>query len=472
MNILLAEPNFPFPAKSKNRANGDHKNFVPIGLLKLGAYHKSLGDKVKLIRGNKTRKELNGFRPEKILITSIFTYWSKYVWDTVQYYRALFPQSEIKIGGIYVTLQHQNPEFKKNTRKYRVKYHVGLHFKAEKFLPDYSLLSWDTDYHLMHGMRGCIRRCKFCGTWKIEPSFSYKNPSEITNEIVSVGKNRVIFLDNNFLANPYKKEILKELAGLKVNGKAVIFESQSGFDGRLLVSDPELANLLKKARFYNVRIAWDHSVKDARLIKKQLDCLIDAGYQPKDISVFMIYNFDISYGEILKKISYCKKWGVQIVDCRYRPLNLNEDNFRPNAWRAGQTSKDYYIHKKGGWNDRRIRYVRKKVRMHNIGTRYGFPYDKKLEKWSSFHNTFKFFKLGRPSQMKEIEDSRLLQKRIQLMNKARALCVNSDLKLPKLEELSGRKIDRKLNRFIKKYNKISTLDSRKIKIKDILKIKK
>jgi len=34
-NVLLVEPEFPYPAKSKHRANEIHKNFVPIGLLKL-----------------------------------------------------------------------------------------------------------------------------------------------------------------------------------------------------------------------------------------------------------------------------------------------------------------------------------------------------------------------------------------------------------------------------------------------------
>ena len=45
--ILLVEPNFPIPPKSKN-----HRDFLPIGLLKLASYHRAKGDKVKLVRGN------------------------------------------------------------------------------------------------------------------------------------------------------------------------------------------------------------------------------------------------------------------------------------------------------------------------------------------------------------------------------------------------------------------------------------
>ncbi len=457
MRVLLVEPNFHYPNKSKHRANGVHKNFVPIGLLKLGAYYRSLGGKVKLVRGKKSKKELNYFKPNKILITSLFTYWSEYVWDTVQYYRNLFPKSEIIIGGIYVTLHYKYSEFKKFARKYRAKPYVGLHSQAEKFLPDYSLLSNDVDYHLMHGTRGCTRNCEFCGVWKIEPKFTYRAPSEIANEIISVAKNKIIFLDNNFFANPYKKDILKELANLKVNNRPVIFESQSGFDGRLLAKEPELAILLKKARFYNIRIAWDHSVKDAKLIKKQLDYLIKADYLAKDISIFMIYNFNISYEEMLEKLKHCKKWGVQITDCRYRPLESASDRYNPHLFRTGQTKDEYYIHTSSGWTDKKIRTFRNKIRKHNIWVRYakdkGLKYDKRMEKWSAIHNTFKFFALGKPPQIEKIESSKILQERVRLMNKVKNICKRHELKVPSLGNPSIKKIDKKLNSFIKDYNK-------------------
>ena len=107
-NILLVEPNFPFPNKSKHKANSTHKNFVPIGLLKISAMNKDLGNKVKLIRGNKTKKEIS-YTPDEIYVTSLFTYWSNYVWDAIKHYRYLFPNSIIKLGGVYATL-HKDKE--------------------------------------------------------------------------------------------------------------------------------------------------------------------------------------------------------------------------------------------------------------------------------------------------------------------------------------------------------------------------
>jgi hypothetical protein len=44
-NILLVEPKFPVPKKSKN-----HAKFLPVALLKLARYHEKRGDRVELPR--------------------------------------------------------------------------------------------------------------------------------------------------------------------------------------------------------------------------------------------------------------------------------------------------------------------------------------------------------------------------------------------------------------------------------------
>lgn len=448
LKVLLVEPNFPFPTKSKNKASEIHKNFVPIGLLKIGAYYKSLGNLVYLVRGNVSREDIKYCEPNLILITSIFTYWSKYVWDAVEHYRNLFPHSKIMIGGIYATLHYDKKYFQNNLKKFNATCHVGLHNEAEQFYPDYTLLG-KIDYHATHVMRGCIRRCSFCGTWKIEPKRTDKTSAELIEELKSIGKNRVVFFDNNFLANRNIKQILNDLAELKINKKPLIFESQSGFDGRLLEKDPELAMLLRKARFQNVRIAWDNSLSDFSSITKQINYLVKAGYKPKDISVFMIYNFNITYEEMLQKIEYCKNWGVQITDCRYRPLESTEDNYNPSLSKRGQTREDYYIHTKAGWTDEKVRAFRKKVREHNIWVRYakdkGSFYNKEMEKWSAIHNTFKFFKMGRPPKLVLIEKSISWKKRVAKMNRVKSFFKKNNI-LSNLDfsKLSLKKIDEEL----------------------------
>ena len=104
MKILLVEPEFPIPIKSKN-----HKDFLPIGLLKIAAYFSRNNIHYRLIRGhldNHYRKsEIIHFNPNEVWITSLFTYWASYVKDAVHHYKNKFPKAKIKVGGIYASLR-------------------------------------------------------------------------------------------------------------------------------------------------------------------------------------------------------------------------------------------------------------------------------------------------------------------------------------------------------------------------------
>ena len=104
--------------------------------------------------------------------------------------------------------------------------------------------------------------------------------------------------------------------------------------------------------------------------------MLKLAIQPKKSMFFMIYNFEQDYYEMLKKLKQCKRWGVQIADCRYRPLNQTYDNYNP---RKEQTRDDYFIHSK--WTDRQIKLFRRKVRQQNIMIRHGFDfYSRDLER--------------------------------------------------------------------------------------------
>ena len=374
--FLLVEPNFPVPAKSKN-----HKDFLPIGLLKIGAFHRANGDSVKLVRGEKTQKEIAStgkdrwYKPDKILITSLFTYWKRYVEESVKHYHDLYGEVEIEIGGIYASLMPDDcAEIEGVNSVFE-----GIHPEADSYAPAYDLVPINPhpiDYQIIHSSRGCLRECSFCGTWKIEPEFTSK-PS-IKDEIY---KKKVVFYDNNLLMNPDIDTILDELIELKKEQIIKWCESQSGFDGRVLVENPPLAMKLKKAGFKDVRIAWDGSYSLKNKIEEQLNVLTNAGYQPKELFVFILYNWDIPFEEIEKKRIQCFEWGVQISDCRYRPLTRTDDNYNPIAYRTGQTNKDYHIHSDGGWTDAKVRQFRKNVRRQNICVRHSFPfYSKDLER--------------------------------------------------------------------------------------------
>lgn len=359
MHYLLVQPRFPIPAKSHN-----HKSFLPVGLLKIASWLRANGHSVELIQGTTEASS----RPDHVYVTSLFTYWSDRVWEAVAYYRAAYPWAEITVGGIYASLA---PEHCLQSGCDHV--HVGIHPQAEACMPAYDLV--ETDYQIVHASRGCIRKCRFCGTHIIEPNYTHKE--SMLPEIV---KRHLVFYDNNLLANPHIERILAELADVRLDGRVVTAECQSGFDGRLLTAD--LARMLKAARFRNPRIAWDGEVDDASTIREQVELLKQAGYAPRDISVFMIYNFDVLPEDMNLKAEYCFDWGVQVADCRYRPLDLFSDGYRPLA--RSQEDSDYYVHL--GWTDADVRGFRRTVRTNNICLRYRIPrneYRKELEGMSA-----------------------------------------------------------------------------------------
>jgi hypothetical protein len=202
--------------------------------------------------------------------------------------------------------------------------------------------------------------------------------------------------------NEHIDELLAEIPRLKYKGKVVRCESQSGFDGKILEQRPELAVALKKARFDNPKIAWDSGYDQWRRIKKQIDILVKAGYHKEEISVFMIFNWDIPFIEMEKKRLKCLKWKVQITDCRYRPITQLYDHFN---FYFPQTSEDYFIHPK--WSDAEVKQFRRNVRRQNICIRQRFRfYSNSLERMRvSKEYSMKARSLSREDILKMIGDA-------------------------------------------------------------------
>ena len=77
------------------------------------------------------------------------------------------------------------------------------------------------------------------------------------------------------------------------------------------------------------RVAWDGPYGSWRSVRRAIRTLKQVGYGRKDIFVFMVYNHKLSYVEMRRKLDACRRWRVRVIDCRYRPLDCTEDNYRP-----------------------------------------------------------------------------------------------------------------------------------------------
>ena len=353
--IVLVEPAFPIPCKSRN-----HKNTFPVGLLKISSYLKSLGKSVLFIRMNEEYDftDIINFDPDFVMITSIFTYWSEQVKDAVYYFKMLL-NAPIMVGGIFASLL---PQKCKEYTQCDIVY-TGVIEKAEKYPIDYSLIDEEIDFQILHTTRGCNRTCDFCGCYIIEPKWKYKQT--IKDEII---KRKLVFYDNNLLANPYIEDILNELIELKKSRSILSCESQSGFDGRILLKKPYLAKMLKDAGFKYPKIAWDSPVDTWESCEKQLDVLLNAGFSNRSISVFMLFNHDLEYDEMEEKRVLLFNKRIQVTDCRFRPLNRLDDNYNGRL-NSPQTNYDYHINP--NWTDREVKQFRRNVRRHNGCIRYG-----------------------------------------------------------------------------------------------------
>ncbi len=133
--------------------------------------------------------------------------------------------------------------------------------------------------------------------------------------IPKLTKNQVQILDMNFLARKDALDVIKKLGDERVNGKVIQFELVCGIHFTYI--NKELAEALKKSRFVRPRLAWDGPISDQYKLKDAITILTKAGYKRKEIMLFMIVNFRISYEECLRKLDVMKVWNVKVCDCCY-----------------------------------------------------------------------------------------------------------------------------------------------------------
>jgi len=346
MRILLVEP---------KKGRKYHTPYPPLGLLKLAAYHKQRGDIVRLVNGFVD----DGFNPEKIYITSLFTYAFEPVHQVISYYAEKYPKTDIIVGGIYATLCHDHLE---ELYGERIQIHVGLFDDAEDILPDYSLVEgWNAS--ILFSSRGCIRKCSYCSVPKIEPKFYAKRSIK---SLINPNHQKVILWDNNILASPHWKNIFDELeeTGVKV-------DFNQGLDARLLTKD--VVQSIKRLKIPIIRLAYD-SVEIREKLQEAVERLKDSGIRGRDIVVYCLYNYEDTPDFFLERIKDLMEWGLVTYPMRYEPLEP-----RP---------KNTYV--SPGWSPNQLEMIADARRVIGYGGSFP-PYKglrKKILKARNFHEAF------------------------------------------------------------------------------------
>ncbi len=342
-NILLVEPNY----KTK---------FPPLGLMKISAYHKQVGDNVQFVKGLNQNVQYTFW--DRIYIATLFTYnWSITI-DTIKWYKWLVKNdvSRICVGGIMATLMAD--ELWKETGIVPIR---GLlnspdlvnddhGLIIEDMTPDYSLFDNTSckytllsDSYFGYTTRGCVRTCPFCGVHILEPNFiEYKGIKPYIDSIERLygTKNHLILFDNNVLASKKFNNIISDIVDLGFHKgakdsarRARYVDFNQGVDARYIKEDK--FKLLSKISINPLRIAFD----DIKLEKTYTKSIaLAAKYDIRHLSNYILYNYNDTPEDFWKRlkinIALNKEYDLQIYSfpMKYIPLNARDRTYIGKNW--------------------------------------------------------------------------------------------------------------------------------------------
>jgi len=247
----------------------DADSTIPnIALMKLSAWHKSIGDSVKLVKANlpyyPNRKKTPFIAEEadKTYCSVVFNGNKDFIIG-----------ENIVFGGTGFDLT------------------TVLSSEVEEHDLDYSIYpDNDTSYGFI--TRGCIRNCYFCKVPKKEGSIH-----RVSSVDKIVRHKKVKFLDNNILAYPQHKEILTELVS-----KNIRCQFNQGLDIRLI--DFENAYLLSKMNYLGeFSFAFDN-YKYKKTIEQKMSFL--SWRKPYQLKFFVYVHPDMALSETVGRIRWLK----------------------------------------------------------------------------------------------------------------------------------------------------------------------
>jgi hypothetical protein len=195
----------------------DNHNFPNLALMKLSAYHKSIGNDVELIGFNEINPNtLFGNDFDKILISKAFT-----DTNTPEY---IFKMDNVSYGGTGFFFDKAEK----------------LPFEIEHIKPDYTLYNkylhlvtkskFYTDYSIGFTTRGCFRHCPFC----VNINSNKVELHSPIDEFYESSKPKLAMLDDNILGLP-NKELYKIFDRLGEINKP--FQYRQAMDIRLLTDE-------------------------------------------------------------------------------------------------------------------------------------------------------------------------------------------------------------------------------------------
>jgi len=260
-------------------------------------------------------------KPDRIYVTSLFTYSWKPVHDAVAYYKGLFPHAELVLGGIYATLMTDHAQSSGADT-----IHKRLYEEVEDLLPDYSLVPQWQPTSIVFSHRGCIRSCPYCAVPNLE---SRKSPIKSIRHLIWPGHKKVILWDNNTLGMDGWRDLVAELKELQLS-----VDFNQGLDARFI--NDNVAGELRGLKLNPVRMAYDVP-SERKALARAIPALERAGFKKRRMIIYVLYNWEDSPEEFLDRLRDLLEWGVVAYPMRFEPLDSLKKNQHIGAkWTAEQ----------------------------------------------------------------------------------------------------------------------------------------
>lgn len=274
----------------------DKTNFPNLPLMKISAYHKSIGDTVEWY------ESFNGHY-DKVYVSKVFG--DEYSKEDLTAILA----DEVEYGGSGYAIKIENGK-----EVYKKELDKDLPYEIEHIYPDYSIypeLTKDTAYGFL--TRGCPRACHFCIVSCKEGRASRKvaDLSEFWN-----GQKYIKLLDPNILACKEHLDLLKQLS----DSKAYIDFTQ-GIDARLITENniESLLNVKTKAMHF----AFDY-IENEKQILRGLKIYSDAiglttkKHNKSDLAVYILTNYNTTFEQDWYRVSKVRELGFSPYVMVYR----------------------------------------------------------------------------------------------------------------------------------------------------------
>ena len=252
-----------------------------LALMKVSAYHRSIGDRVKF-------HDPLFDKPDLIYASKIFNFTPDY-----QYYPESVP---VLKGGTGYDLKVELPE------------------QIEKQYPDYTL--YRCDYALGFTSRGCSRDCPFC---LVPEKEGLIHP---VGDIYDFwrGQEHIRLLDSNLTAIPGHFELICiQLAKEKIK------TDFDGLDIRLI--DADMARLLSRVKVWKqLRFAWDN-MQDEESVIRGIGILVKNGVARWKQMFYVLIGFNTTREEDLYRVETLRGLKVDPFVMPYNKADLYQRRF-------------------------------------------------------------------------------------------------------------------------------------------------